>query len=772
MKKVSKVSSKINMTKIILLIITIVGFAIIMYFVVKYFLTTCPEGSHYDKSFNSCVKDCPEGQVNDIDGSCVCPDGNQTYKNGKCINICNDPLELCGTTCYNPSDGGKCMSDDTYCPATLLCGEYCVISGYYCSNGNINFTDDNTFILTEGDKSANITVPKGNYVLNIKDTSGKFKSFTSVLQNLLESTSPKCTYTVSTINNKLNFEVSKCPQLMVPIFNFTNTLNPEKFGFKNSTYSFINNKIESEFSIEDYTLLKGDCPEEKMCGNICCEDTCIENNGIKTCCPKENVCGEGDNKTCCPPNADGTTNCCDGKCCNSAYDEKCVKDETTGVSKCLKKCPKKGPTEEDVYCDTNTPGTFCEEVTNPNTNSQVSLCKHKDCVFDSENYTPENINGIPVCSTPDNKIYSKFIDNKTLTRKLITKYAVDTSKCKPDDCVSKLIELGAGDMTSEPEKGICSTTFNCRLLLDNNSDQCPFTEDKQNQCCMIGGSFTGQVCSNEYPIALLDPKNPNECICIKGWVCSDENKSNDINGNTINTGKVCKPLKYGEKTDKLVYSTKDLCEKSGCLCAAGWRWDGEGEESCNDFICKDNIGRSRPDMWEFSSKTCTHKQPSISIADVNQTKYCHMSSPGYCNGCNETTAKYDDSNTYIDYYCKGSGSNYTGENYRCDSYIGDSTVPGYLPKCCPASFTCTGENLDITGITTKDVVGNNNFGSVERIDKLTGDKIKYSSSTNSRLPINTNGDYICEVLGGSHWYNACPFYVNSDYNKNNKIPDT
>jgi hypothetical protein len=554
-------------------------------------------------------------------------------------------------------------------------------------------------------------VPKGNYVLNIKDMASDFKSLGNELQDLLNSASPnKYTYTITTTNNKLNFVVSDSNNSAIqqPIFNLEQTSYPEKFGFKNSTYSFATNKLESQFSIEDYTLVKGDCPEEKMCGNICCENTCVENNGIKTCCPKENVCGEGYNKTCCPPNADGTTNCCDGKCCNSANGEKCVKDETTGVSKCLKKCPKPGPTGEDVYCDTNTPGTFCEEATNPNNNSKVSYCKHKDCVFGTENYNPENINDIPVCIAQDNKLYSKYINGLNLTRELRSRYTVDTSKCTPDDCVSKLIELGASDMTSEPESGKCTTTFNCELLLNNNPDQCPFTEDKQNQCCMIGGKFTGQVCQKNYT-AEPDPQNANECICVKGWICSDDQKAPaGKDGNIVNTGKVCKlVLKDSDIKGRTLYNTREDCEKAGCKCATGWRWNKVGEETCNDFVCKDINGKNRPDIYRY--------YPEINTC-MNMIIFDGQSA-------------IDNSGQRYISYAVGPSC-----NLNCDNVYKDFP-PGVGMCGWNNIFSCQGTPVDITGATNQ---------GVPRFDKVTQKNVIYmSNSPISKTEIGYGCDYNC-----------------------------
>jgi len=744
-------SSNINITKIILVIIIIASFAGIMYFVIKYFKESCPEGSTFIKSFNKCVEICPPGQVNVLDGSCKCPNANDNYVNNKCVPKCTDPKpDLCGGICIN-SNFTKCLTIngiDTPCPNDNVCGDYCVTPGFMCTKGKIMYPLSDTFILNESQNSITITIPANpqGYLLT--------GIFPSTIEKAINDAKPKFNYTVKNDTDnpkKLIFTVTNNLTAVQPILNFKSTLNPEKLGFSKDEYTFTNNTLLSKYSIEDYTLIETKCtnPGEENCGNDCCKsEDCIQD---ECCTDKYNKekCGTG---CCLKKNEKGKGGCCDGICCKPENNEECID------GKCQRLCEYKGVDgKTPVYCDTNNPQNACISVPNQNNNGEyMSYCGNIKCRFTNEVPTPADIQGIPVCQTSDVEhpsplFYSKFVPNKGLIRSTTTKFSVPAD-CTENDCVKKLAEVGADDFKADPNGNVCNTTFNCETVLEDlkDTDTCPLSN--QNQCCIIGGKFKGQVCKDDF---FAVPVGDDECMCVKGW-----GSFNDPHG------KVCKIIKDGDDFNGTIYPTSAECLKKEGGCNIGWVWDKQGEQNsnCNYFLCRDNKDRPREDMWTAELQDgilrCFHKSPSYdpNAKDLSGNgKYCHMSQGlgQWCNNCNEPL------NSDIFDKCKDSSGNWVGEQYRCNSFKQDQPVPGYLPACCPDLFSCNTAAVDISGFTV-------NSPSIRRIDKLTGQYVEYESG--GVLPLNSSGDYECEGQG-HHPFNACPYDFQQNMIDGNTIPD-
>jgi len=706
-------SSNINITKIILVIIIIASFAGIMYFVVKYFKESCPEGSTFNKSFNKCVKICPPEQVNDLDGSCICPNANDHYVNNKCVPKCTDPTpDLCGGICIN-SNFTKCLTIngiDTPCPNDNVCGDYCVSPGFMCTKGKIMYPFSDTFILNEGQNSITLTIPANpqGYLLN--------GIFPSKLQEIINASS-KMKYIVTNDTDnpkKLSFTVTNNTSVGQPILNFKSTFNPEKLGFSKEEYTFTDNKLLSKYSIEDYKLIETKCtnPGEENCGNGCCKpEDCVGND----CCTSEynkEKCGTG----CCLKNEDGSTNCCDGVCCKPENNEKCIE------GKCQRKCDYKDVDDKDVYCDTNNPQNACLNVPNQNNNgAYMSYCGNIKCRFTNEVPTPADIQGIPVCQTSDVKhpsplFYSKYVPNKGLIRSTTTKFSVPAD-CTENDCVKRLAEVGADDFTADPKGNVCNTTFNCETVLEylKDTDTCPL--NNENQCCIIGGKFKGQVCKDGF---FAVPEGNDECLCVKGWGSFN-----------VPNGKVCKIIKDGDDFSGTLYPTSAECLKKEGGCNPGWRWNGVGDQSCNDYVCKDNAGNNRPDLFNYS--------PGIGLnGPLSSTHICLTD------------------NNEIDLISKieNSGQRYIHFNgYSCD--LDCDNVYKDFPKgwgLCGHNdgLICNAEPIDITGASGPDTAG------TKRIDKLTGKDVIYYSPSKLTIVNPHNCTYQC--FGG-------------DGNPN-KIPDT
>lgn len=102
----------------------------------------------------------------------------------------------------------------------------------------------NTFELTELDETVTINVPQGNY---------NFNSFRIVLQNLLNTNSPKhWNYTVTIPNTSVSASTAKYTFTCVggdPIFTFQNYLY-EQFGFASrSSVNFVGGSLISSFPV-------------------------------------------------------------------------------------------------------------------------------------------------------------------------------------------------------------------------------------------------------------------------------------------------------------------------------------------------------------------------------------------------------------------------------------------------------------------------------------------------------------------------------------------
>jgi hypothetical protein len=557
MKNKKIISSNIDITKIILLIIIVVGFGVIIYFVAKYFKETCPEGSHFDTKYNSCVKNCPPGLIVSLDGNdCVCPTPGDDILDGKCVPKCKEPnTDLCGTTCYN-SAVATCI-DEKVCPASLICGDKCMTPGFTCSGGAIVFDTDDKFLVTEGDKSYNITVPKGSYRLDNQVFENQ-KLFQNVLSDLLttgsNSNGKKYKYNVKSDSNKLIFNIGNevtdnttsttpAPKDPQPIFNFKISKYPEKFGFDKDVYNFDSDILTSVNEIDTNTLIETKCEDvgKELCGFNCCDkgkcvngECCDERDGLEIC--PENQC--------CMKKKDGTSSCC-GKICCDPEKERCQD------GKCLTICEFKDKDGKEVLCDTTDNIGSCINVINnsdPSNPINMSYCGSINCRFLAPNPEPDDIRDIPVCKDPNGKFYSKYVANKRLSRNTVS--VPSSGKCVTDNCISKSAEIGVDNINATVVNGNltnCVANFSCQRLLAINGDNCPFS-DKQKCCYSSPGVFTGQVCPDKYNIAYMDVKTGN-CECIKGW-----------GSYPVATGTICKIVKDETYTGTL-YSNKDECLK-------------------------------------------------------------------------------------------------------------------------------------------------------------------------------------------------------------------
>ena len=679
----------LNITQILVIFLIIGAFAGIIYFVTNSFKTTCLTGYHFDKNYNSCVVDCPQGQVNiGGNGECGCQDPNRQLINGECVLTCAEGQSKCGDPgnekCYYNLNQ-TCLSDNTLCLNSLTCGDNCCTNLTTCSEGNIVFLTDDNFTVTEGSQVYDLIIKKSligyttneleiylQNLLNYKKDISKDNTITPT-----PSVPVGFTYSVKfDSNNKLTFTVTNNGNTL-PSFNIKNMKYPENLGFKkfgDLSFSLDNSGnylLKSDNSIDLYTCNSVPCSSNKTpCGDVCCNsDSCINN---KICCSEEDNNEICDNGSCCPKDSTGNSNCCGNNCCDSKNNEVCMN------GKCVVKCKYPDSNGNDIYCtpDTNSEsGQYCINVTNSNpivNNGQnYSYCGNNKCLFDTVNYDPANVTGpgykdsegLPVCKTSDGKLYS-YIPQGGITDALSrTEYSPFYNKtvknCSASDCDARLKEHGVLNVNVNQIENGCNATFDCNTVLETNPSTCPFGT-MNPQCCYSSGdpnSFTGQVCPSGQ-IANLN-STTGKCDCIYGWGCFE-----GTNGNVCD---VVTSDNLNNVTDSNIYGSLSGCMNSGkCNCKTGWSWDGiTTPKSCNYYWCRDNANKPRPDMWTPTiingKKYCAHIPPKV---DANTSQYCHV------NGfqCDRNCSKFE-----------------------------NDAGPGYKLGCYYNLFNCQGYAADVTG---------------------------------------------------------------------------
>lgn len=528
----------IDITKVILLIISIVSFVGLILYVVKAFKSTCPEKTHYSKELSQCVQDCDPPQINDIDGSCVCPNKTDQYVGGQCIPTCpKDRPKLCSgpNQCYS-DEQQTCLNDKILCDIEQVCGDdnCCKPENGQpttCSNGNIIFKSSDSFSVIEGNSiNTTITIKAGTYSTTDSDIDSYYPTVLSkLLTSASELTSNKYTYTCTFDGTKLVFTVSNKDGFQ-PTFNFIygTTNDASKFGFDFTSHSFTNNTLTSDSLNTNYCYVT-ECPSgQEVCGDEgCCDkDSCVVNNGVSTCCDKKftKICGTAPNGTCCPKDQE----CCGNVCCPDG--EICGKD-----GKCKIACDLPDKDGKKLYCDPNTKdgkeGDFCVLIGDKQTPGSYGYCGHNDCIVKDFKYNPVDLYGpnplakivLPVCSGSDGKLYSgnySLNSGNKLSRDLPMEFNKGLSTlCTKNDCMQLYKYHGIKELT--PNDDGCYATFDCLQILNENdkeySNKCPFG-DGSTQCVYDSlGNFTGQVC----PDTTFAYRSDSGVDCIKGWTSSD-----------------------------------------------------------------------------------------------------------------------------------------------------------------------------------------------------------------------------------------------------------
>jgi hypothetical protein len=565
----------IDITKVILLIISIVSFVGLIMYVVKSFLATCPVKTHYSNELNRCVKDCDKPLKNDIDGTCVCPNPNEQYVGGNCVPKCpKDKPKLCSVVnkCYSEIQQ-TCLKDNL-CNNEQVCGDNCCTpengQPTTCSNGDIIFkTQDSFIVIEDNSKNLTITIKAGNYSTTDSTSENYYPTvLAKLLTNASGTSKNNYVYTVTLDGDKLTFKVSNNTTGFQPSFNFPYeiTTKPSNFGFDFTTEAdlkkFSANTLTSNDLARYVCYITGCSNGQEVCGDYgCCDpDSCLKHNEVSICCDKKthNICGTGPNGSCCPKDQV----CCGDVCCGDG--EICGKD-----GKCKIACLfKDRDTRNTVYCDPSPKdqektGDYCVDMGDKYDPNAYSYCGHNKCIIKPFQPDPPNVVSnsvkygvqptiIPVCKSSDGKLYS---GNSTLnlgfglTRTLdITFDQTQSEICTKNDCEQLYkYEYGLEHAHGDENNTKCNATYRCADILDYNDKQnngkCPF--ENTTQCCFdSNGNFTGQVC----PFDTISYFNGSGFDCIKGW--------RQIDISAPGHGKKCVPVGENESTPDPIYSVK------------------------------------------------------------------------------------------------------------------------------------------------------------------------------------------------------------------------
>jgi hypothetical protein len=126
----SQISQKVDITKIIIIIISIVSFGLLIFGIVRTFAKQCDASEVYDTTINKCRTKCVAGQVYDYD----------TELCGNCANpsetMCKDANDN-DTQCYDPGSQ-TCDANGTVCSNDSACAGVCCDPGTYCDRQNTN----------------------------------------------------------------------------------------------------------------------------------------------------------------------------------------------------------------------------------------------------------------------------------------------------------------------------------------------------------------------------------------------------------------------------------------------------------------------------------------------------------------------------------------------------------------------------------------------------------------------------------------------------------
>jgi len=438
----------IDVGKIVLLALILVGFFGLMYMLKTKLNKNCTDGDVYDDKLGKCIKDCsviPGTRYDSDKDQCIqnCP-GNTTLCGTNCFDdtlqtcfnsnfVCNIGQQLCpadgsGTSpvCYNPDNeqciGGVVYTNAKACSATLGCGP-----DTQCSNDNTQ-------------------------CISCPDTSGYCKGSNTCCPagHVCSSDGKTCTICAGGTQSCGNACYTSATQICCP---------------------------------DNKTICNSN---QTCCSGNCCDagTTCV--NGA--CCTNQNVYTINGQKTCCPVSL-----CDDGSCCTGQDNQGNKRQCHNG--KCMIQCM--NDPSQSLFCDPSN-NDLCIDATDNNGNLRV-YCGHDGCGFGDLSYNPTLVDksnkSIPAFISGTGKLYiSNPLGVQGLNRDVSSN--MPKTSCTVNDCTGRLQEHGLESETVNLTNGVCKGSFDPSIInpTPQNPTICPFSDT--SRCCTdVNNQLTGQVCN-------------------------------------------------------------------------------------------------------------------------------------------------------------------------------------------------------------------------------------------------------------------------------------
>ena len=500
----------IDATRVIILVIVVVGFVTALVLLRNKLNKACTTGNIYDEKLGRCITDCStipfmkyDSSANKcipncLDGEKLCGDKGCVSKNMQCIDnsyICKSNEEGCGGSCMNPSTqqciNGKIYENNKVCDSSnaIVCGK----------NKHCNYNKDSC-----------IDCPDSHVVCGKNNTCCEVGEYCTA--------DGKC---------------SKCDP-------------KDKITCGNTCC----NKGKQQCSSDKICV---DCDQPLCAGKTCCkkDETCMSDgtccaasksynyNNVTQCCAKD-LCANGE---CCPSGSD----CHNGKCmvlCGKSFcdlkDETCVHHTVDGV--------------ENHYCVTKgCEWSHLDYIPNDlqiSSNEFMRVCQRDGTGGKEPTY-----------------YLSKQPDMSTLYRTAQDEVSPTTHAiCHDNDCIARLAEDGIMTTEYDDQKKTCLGVFNCMKVLPDKLETCPFTNKKQ--CCKDStNKFTGQFCKDDTKGG-GDNYGCYDNTCAYGYVCNGDGTC-DLNMDPKTTKRV-----YKSKTDCQNICKPDHLDQNRIFTTTSGTWFG------------------------------------------------------------------------------------------------------------------------------------------------------------------------------------------------------
>ena len=422
----------INYSKIIILIIVVVGFITCLVLLRNTLNKSCSSGEVYDNKLG-CIKDCS-----------TVPNTHFSTETKDCVSNCLSNEKDCGGLCYSSDRNQQCLSDGT--GNSYVCQINQTLCGASCMNNDLSQSCISGIIYDSS---------------QVCDNSNPDKPI--ICDNVL---------TQCDTNKKVCIDCKKgnllCKGVCCPENNFCNS---------DGTCVACDPKTTTVCGKNCCTfgsLCSSDKSKCIVCSTSLCNDICLDPNQVCTSdgpCDPLNVYTQGGVKHCCKVPA------CKGLCCGT-------KQSCQG-GKCMDICGLS-------FCD---PDTQTCVIVDGKSYCINKGCQWDEIIYEPQSIKyGTNGQQLEVCSLLTNGVttyWSTKHQNATRTAKDVQ--ASISKECNLNDCIYRAAEKGLNTVEFDTSSKTCNSLFNCNTLLPDTLTTC-LLDDTKSCCKDATGVFTGQVC--------------------------------------------------------------------------------------------------------------------------------------------------------------------------------------------------------------------------------------------------------------------------------------